>query len=532
MTQLTKVAKSVESYLNGIQYDDDSSDYKPSAFALEFVTFIKMVNGVQGEEHKTPVVHYKMLDQIAGTKQNILNMCSRGLAKTTIMGEYLFLYIGVYGSIPGFGKVDLALYVSDSMENGVKNMRKNLEYRWENSEFLQQYIPNANFTDVRWEFNNIDGNKFVVKGYGAKTGVRGSKEMGKRPNLAVLDDLVSDDDARSPTVIASIEDTVYKAIDYALHPTKSKTIWSGTPFNAKDPLYKAVESGAWYVSVYPVCEKFPVSESEFKGAWEDRFTYKYVKAKYDKAFAAGKIDTFNQELMLRIMSDEDRLIQDDDIKKYSRASLIANKQYFNFYITTDFATTEQESGDFSVISVWATNHNGDWFWVDGVCRKQLMDANIDDLFKLCRKWKPQEVGIEVSGQQGGFIQWIENEMITRNCFFNLASDNNGKKAGIRPTTNKMQRFMTVLPQFKQGKFKFPVEGLSSPEMLECMEELTLASKGGFKSKHDDFIDTISMLTSMNVWLPSDESEGAMNDDTGVWEMEEEDDDYAHSSYVA
>src|SRR5690606_20168433 len=53
----------VEDYLNKISYEDDPS-YVPSEFALEFVNFIKMVNGREGEEHKTPVVHYKMLDTI------------------------------------------------------------------------------------------------------------------------------------------------------------------------------------------------------------------------------------------------------------------------------------------------------------------------------------------------------------------------------------------------------------------------------------------------------------------------------------
>ena len=88
------------------------------------------------------------------------------------------------------------------------------------------------------------------------TGVRGTKANGKRPQLAILDDLVSDEDARSKTMIAAIEDTVHKAIDHAMHPTRSKIIWSGTPFNASDPLYKAIESGAWAVNCYPVCEKY------------------------------------------------------------------------------------------------------------------------------------------------------------------------------------------------------------------------------------------------------------------------------------
>jgi len=521
--------KTVEDWLNEVIYDNEDDTYIPSDFALEFVNFIKLVNGSEGEENKTPVLHYKMLDQVAGPRQNICNMVHRGGAKTTIMGEYLFLYLAVYGSLPGFGEVPLAIYVSDSIENGVKNMRKNLEYRWENSEFLRHYVPKIRFTDVRWEFTNIDGKTLIVKGYGAKTGVRGAKEMGKRPFLAVLDDLISDEDARSATVIASIEDTVYKAIDYALHPTRRKIIWSGTPFNSRDPLYKAIESGAWYVNVYPVCEQFPCSREDFRGSWEDRFTYDFVKAQYDKAVKAGKVDTFNQELMLRIMSDEDRLILDTDIPEYSRALAMRNKGRYNFYITTDFATSEKTSADYSVISVWAYNNNGDWLWVDGICKRQLMDKNIDDLFRLVQEYDPQAVGIEVTGQQGGFIQWIQNEMINRNIYFSLASENNSSNPGIRPNTNKMVRFNVVVPWFKAKKIWLPND-VNNAALTEMWAELRLASAGGFKSKHDDAIDTISMLASLNPWKPSEEAV-YRNENNTMWEDDLDEEVGAYASYI-
>ncbi len=526
----TREARTIDSYLDDIDYGEDIG-YIPSDFALEFVNFIKLVNGAEGEEHLTPVLHYKMLDQISGSRENICNMLFRGSAKTTLLGEYLFLYLGVYGHIPGFGKVDLALYVSDSIENGVKNMRKNLEYRWENSEFLREYIPNTRFTDIRWEFNNKNGNRFVVKGYGAKTGVRGSKEMGKRPTLALLDDLLSDEDARSATVIASIEDTVYKAVDYALHPTHHKIIWSGTPFNAKDPLYKAVESGAWWTNVYPVCEHFPCSREEFRGAWEDRFTYEYVKNKYETARKAGKIDTFNQELMLRIMSDEDRLIEDCDIGWYERKNVLNNMGMFNFYITTDFATSEKSSADFSVISVWAYNNVGDWLWVDGIVKKQLMNKNIDDLFQLAQKYKPQQVGIEVSGQQHGFISWMQGEMMVRNIYFSLASEGNSNKPGIRPKTKKLLRFNLVVPWFKLNKIYFPEERRDSAEIKEAINELSLASIKGFRSKHDDFIDTISMLPSMTAWKPSEISPKPNDGESDLWEEAPEQQSNTLESYI-
>lgn len=513
----------VEEYLNATDYTLDAK-YVPSAFALEFVTFIKLVNGDQGEEHKTPLVHYRMLDTLTEGGKRVINLCHRGIAKTTLMGEYLFLYIATYGEIPGFGKIDLALYVSDSIENGVKNMRKNLEFRWENSDFLKEYVPQTRWTDIRWEFTNADGKVFIVKGYGAKTGVRGAKEMGTRPQLAVLDDLISDEDARSATVISAVEDTVYKAVTYALHPTKNMIIWSGTPFNSKDPLYKAVESGAWKVNVFPVCEAFPCTREEFRGSWPDRFTYDYVKEQFDTAVKLGKVETFNQELMLRIMSDEDRLVQDSEIGWYKLDAVLRNKSRFNFYITTDFAVSEKQRSDFSFISVWAYNNVGDWLWVDGVCKRQLMDKSIDDLFRLSQQYKPQSVGIEVSGQQKGFISWIQSQMLERNIFFTLACEEGSTEIGLRPNTNKMVRFNTVVPLFKARKIFFPIERKTEAPMAEMQNELSLASVGGFKSKYDDGIDTVSMLGSLRPWKPSEEAPMvASTTQGGMWDLDVDDD---------
>lgn len=511
---MDEVAKSVEDYLNSVDYRVNTG-YVPSDFAFEFVNFIKLVNGGESE-NKTPLVHYRMLDNfVTDNGKDTINMCHRGIAKSTLK-EYLILYLAVYGSLPGFGKVPYALYVSDSIDNGVKRMRKALEFRWNNSNFLKKYVPEIKFTDIRWEFINASGKSFVVSGHGAKTGVRGTRENNSRPVLALLDDLISDEDARSATVISSIEDTVYKAIDYALHPKHRKIIWSGTPFNAKDPLYKAVESGAWNVNVYPVCEEFPCERKDFRGSWEDRFDYDYVNRQYEKAVKAGKVDTFNQELMLRIMSDTDRMIQDGDIGWYKIDSVLKNKNKFNFYITTDFATSVQERSDYSVISVWAYNNVGDWLWVDGICARQLMNKNMDDLFRLAQIYRPQSVGIEVSGQQGGFIPWIQSQMLERNIYFPLASDSNNNAPGIRPNTNKMVRFNTVLPLFKARKIYFPIEKKTGSVLSEAMNEITLVAVGGFKSKHDDFLDTISMLSLLQPWKPSEEATMQQKDD-GMWE---------------
>lgn len=529
--ELADTAKmTVDDWLDGVDYNLlNNGAYVPSAFALNFMNFIKLVNGEEGESHKTPVVHLKMLDKIAGPGQQIANLCARGLAKTTLMFEYLVPYVAFYGGIEGFGKIDGIIYVSDSMDNGVKSARQNLEFRYHTSDFLQTWLPEYSFTDKYITLGSADGNKVGVKMFGAKTGLRGTKIFGKRPKLAILDDLVSDDDAKSQVSMQSIKDTIDKGVNYALDPTMRKTVFNGTPFNKSDILYEAVESGAWDVNVWPVCEQYPCTKEEFNGAWEDRFTYEFVAEQYRLAELAGKLHAFNQEMMLRISSSEERLVQDSEIRWYSRKSLLNNRGKYNFYITTDFATSDKQTADYSVISVWAYNSNGDWFWVDGVCARQTMDVSIDDLFRLVSEYRPQSVGVEITGQQGAFIQWLMREQMHRNIWFNFTQEKGSP--GIRPITNKLSRFNLVVPMFKAGKMYFPEE-LKKSKILEIgLGQIKLATINGLKGK-DDFLDTIAMLMNMNPWKPSEDA-GMTKGKDQHWDMDDDDseDESDLSSYI-
>lgn len=511
----TLIKQSIDDWLNQVDYHYlNSTEYVPSEFSLTFMNFIKLVNGSVGESNKTPPVHLAMLDKITEGEQYIVNLCARGMAKTTLFMEYLTLYLAVFGELPGLGKVEGMIYVADSMENGAKNARKNIEFRYNNSDFLKEWIPEAKFTDSYLEFKNKEGKMLGVKLYGAVTGLRGTKIFGKRPVLAVLDDLLSDEASKSKTILNLIKDTIYKGVNHALDPTKRLVIFNGTPFNKEDPLIEAVESGSWAVNVWPVCEKFPCTKEEFSGAWSDRFSFEYIQKQFSMAEDTGHIDAFYQELMLRISSADERLIQDSEIRWYSRPSLLKSKSNYNFYITTDFATSSKQTSDFSVISVWAYNANGDWFWVDGMVEKQTMDKNIDELFRLVQEYKPISVGIEVTGQQGAFIQWLQKEMMNRNVWFNFASSKNNNAPGIRPTIDKMSRLSLVIPWFKMGKMYFPDELKKTNVMREFMQEISLATKNGLKGK-DDCLDTISMLAFINAWKPSAETNLIKTED--CWE---------------
>jgi predicted phage terminase large subunit-like protein len=491
----------LESILKDVDFIYLQENYVPSNAAIKIINFIKLVNGEEGEENKTPVMHYAIVDTIIDNTFTLI-IAFRGSAKTSLL-EYIVLYIATFGELDGFGKVDLALYVSDTMENGVKNFRSNIEYRWESSDFLKKFVPTAKFTDSRLTFVNAENHKFILKLYGATTGVRGVKELGVRPKIAFLDDLLSDKNATSPTIMETISNIINNAVVPALHPTKQKMIWIGTPFNKKDPLYKAASSSAWATRAFPICKKFPCTPKEFEGAWEDRFPYEVVKRLYTFLKEGGRVDAFNQEYMLRILSNDDRLVLDEDIVWYKRNDVLNNLHLYNVYITTDFATSEREKADFSVISVWALDWTGRFHWIDGIVKRQDMALNVDDVFRFVKMYTPLSTGVEVSGQQKGFVSWLKREMVVRGIYFMIASDKTSGEEGLRPNTSKLTRFNVALPLFKQRKIAFPEELKDSAALIEFIDELTCVTAGGFKSLHDDCADTVSQLPLIEYFLPTD-----------------------------
>lgn len=422
---------------------------------------------------------------------------------TSVFAEYLVLYLAIFNHLPNLGLCNVIMYVSDSMDNGGKSFRMNVQARYEHSKFLQEYIPEAKFTDDNLIFTNKEGKETYIRIFGAASGVRGFKRNGDRPVLAILDDLISNEIANSKLQLDKVKDTIYKDVDNALNPMRNKIILNGTPFNKADPVIEAIESGAWESNVYPVCSQFPCEPEEFDGAWGERFSYEFIKARYEDAVKLGKVKAFNQELMLRITSEEDRVILDEDISWFNTKDVLDNKKRYNFYITTDFATSTNRKADFTVIGVWAVDNKENRYLVDGKIGRNLMNDTFNTIFSFVNKYQPVSVGIEVTGQQGGFVSLLREEMVKRNIWFNIARGKGTNKEGIAVRTNKMDRFRLTEPFFKRKKIFLPENLKSTMLISEILDELATVTIDGIKAVHDDAIDMISQLDQMYIIYPDD-----------------------------
>lgn len=525
-----KTRDTLETLLKGVEIEPPPG-YIPSEFALNFVTFIKLCNGAEGEENKTPPIHYYMLDGFAGASDRIAIMVFRGAAKTTLF-EYLILYLAVFGEMPGIGKLNSIVYMSDTIDNGIVNMQKNLQHRYDSSEFLRAQIPQAKLLKVSWEFKNISGHTFIVKGFGAASGFRGFKVLGKRPKLALLDDLISDSMAESDIEMRKVENIIKRGVQPALNPICNKIIWAGTPFNERDPLCKAVVSGAWEVFMFPVCQKFPCTRAEFIGAWDDRFTYDYVKRQHEIAVKGGESTEFFRELMLQTVSDEDRLVDiEEDIGWYDLQEQENYQGAKEILITTDLSFSGTSTADSAIIDVWELRPNEDVLWIGGMSEKTDITTTIDLLFRFIEHHKAYKVGVEISGQQVAMIRLLEQEMERRDIYFHLVGEKGKSKdqKGIRPVSNKLVRFKQVLPMIKRRKLKFPRERQNDQIIQEKLHQLNSVTLRAITSKEDDALDSISMLGLIELIFPSkgevDNSENRnYNLDPAIWGEDAPEDD--------
>jgi hypothetical protein len=509
--------------------------YVPSEAALKFISFIRATGN---EEFSSPELHYKMADKLFSNDpkdKNILEECCRGVAKSTV-AEYAVIYAASMGEWPGFGKCPFIIFLGASAEGNVKQFFKNVASKISNSTFLSHVVSVKRVTDKEIELVNADGVELFVAGKGMNVNWRGARSpSGHRPSILLADDILHNDSATSETIRKTIETNWFASALPALAP-KHKIIYIGTPISENDLLHKLKNSGSYSVVRFPLCDRFPVPKEEYNSVWPDRFGYDYALDMYNQFNSAGTTQLFYQEYLLQVTDLATLLVDEDDIQWFDPTIIKKNKNNYNFYISTDFATSTKKSADFSTVGVWAISSNNDWLLVDGQCKRQTMQENIDDLFRYVKKWNPLSVGIESSGQQGGFISIMQEMMIKRNIWFTFAKKSNSRELGIRPLADKMHRFVTgVQPKFKQNKIWLPKTEIlknSNPTLVELVEELLhelsrLTLAGGVKAlTHDDAIDLLNQLSEMELFQPSSEADMTVStatDDGLIWESVWEDD---------
>lgn len=523
--------------------------YLPSKEALEFFALMRLVGG-KDFEYSTPKWHYFLVDLILGQIDDpqmfpyskevcdkidininrISVMASRGVAKSSVVTAFFPVYCAIKGTVPNRGKIYFLLALGASAQGGGRVMAKTIQSMCEDSKFCQDYFEKMRFTETESEFvrkgnGSKDNRTFLLRTMGVGTGsIRGvrSNVGGHRPDGILFDDCI-------PNTAAAYSETQMTALDDAMNSDAINALKGGgkgfiidvyTPFHTRDPNVKNVINRSYTPIIIPICSEISEDSEEqnFSGAWEDMHPFHAVKEQYLAAKKSGTLPAFMLERMLRMSSEEDRLITDDMLQPYDRQMLMPMLSGYRIYITTDFTTTSAAKSDYSSIGVWAVSSNMDFYLLDLSVQRCEIQQQYDTLFRLVSIWSKGgrfvEVGVEIDGQQKAHIFALKEMMIKKGLYFSFARQKGAPagREGILSRSsggNKLDRFRFILPQFQNMKFYFPTELQQTPDMKEAIRQMKGATHTGF-SGHDDWNDCVSQLGLIDI-LPG----------TGVEDMNDE-----------
>lgn len=469
---------------------DYTKPYLPQETSRMFFSWINL--HVAKEQHKTPRMHYQMVDELIGTsEQNVQAMVHRGGAKSTVFTNYVPIFVAVTGSLPFFGKVHNLVIFSATIEQAIEQL-KGIRDLWDGSDILQEFLTLAKdkrgktIADkvdyICWE--NRDGHKIHIQAKGAGQSMRGTKKDGYRPQLLIFDDILVDGILTSETERKKLKTWFYSTVANSVDISHYKKIVVGTPMTDDDLLMIMLRSSEYKSVKFPIADVFPCPESELVSSWKDRFTPAKIMTQFREAKEAGAEADFYREMMLEVVNDDMRIFEEQWFKSYKYEDIKEQLPQMNIFTTMDLAVTKKQSGDFTVVITIGVNSDGHWFILKIDVGRFNPTETMDVLFNHVSMFKPLEVKAEKAALQQVLDHFIEERMIRTGNYFNYSGLVNNS------SISKEFRINSLQPKMKMGHIHFPTD-IDQDGLAELEYEMKGYIKTGPTTAHDDAVDCLA-----------------------------------------
>ena len=467
--------------LDRTPYDEE---YIPSQEAIKFFVWM---NTFFKEENKPAEAHFQLIDHILSLHTLKGIQASRGLSKTTLAIAYAILYYAYLGRKPGFGIVNYAMVVSDSLAQ-VKSIFEQILSLVEDNDKLKDHlsvIKSRSGDDPYIEFINKSGDIMRVRGRGAGQRVRGVKAGKYRPNLILVDDLENDENIESKDAREKLKSWFLNALMPSIDPNRYEITMIGTPLHEDSVLSMITESSKWKVIMLPACEEYPPKPGKkIVSAWSDRFTPEFLKHTVEQYEEAGRKNSFFQEYMLETVNKENMLFDLDTLNYWSEDEYEAKIKGLSYYISVDLAISEKSYADYTAITVVGVNRLNHWFVLHMDYGRYSPDKTIQKIMSLARMYYNSTLVIEKGTLFLGIKKALQNEMLQSNTFFNIKEVTRG--------TSKLSVIKTLEPRMNVGKLWLPKNAYKK-QVEELKYQMSMVTNDSIKAKHDDLLDTLAQL---------------------------------------
>jgi phage terminase large subunit-like protein len=486
----------------------DSALYEPPKINVSLAELVKLC-AVDSElfghtffpraaRQRAPAFHREIDAILDDPRSRLVHLrCFRGSAKTTKLRIFTAKRIA-------YGISRTILYVGASEGHAIRSiqwLRTQLEPRRGADGSPQPTFfagtfglrPGRKWTDteieVICEVPGLPAQTAWVLGVGITGNIRGINFDDYRPDLIVLDDIVTDESAATKEQREKIIDLVYGSLINSLTPAteepNAKLALLQTPINPEDvsavagsdPQFTTRTFGCWT----PETADLPVSEQ--RSAWEERYPTKALRDEKLAAIRINKLSTFVREKECRLTSPEVAEFRSEWLK-FHDGNVPPGITVLAIDPVPPPSPRELAMGlkgkDYEAQVVWRRCRSGYYMLDCAVNRGHDPSWSIATAFSLGLRWGIARLVVESIAYQRVLKWLLEQEMKRRGVYW-MVSDRTGDKR------DKFSRITTTFAgPASHGQIWV------RPEHSEFVSQFT---QYGGPLDHDDVIDASASAVS-------------------------------------
>jgi hypothetical protein len=301
--------------------------------------------------------------------------------------------------------------------------------------------PGAKWTDTELEiFHGVDAVPIWILGAGITGNVRGINFDDYRPDLIVLDDILTDENGATLDQREKITDLVMGSLKGSLAAASdspnAKLVMLNTPQAIDDVVHIAERDPEFFSVRYPCWTKetMDLDVNQQESSWPTRHPTDARRAEKRAAIALNRLSTFSKEKEVRVISRETAMFKEEWLRFYEDppeggqtvlaidptpppTKLLDQKQLKK----KDFQVVgalRREGGNFYVLDYEALQ-GAPPSWV------------IAKFYEMRFKWRPYKCMVETTAYQAS-LKWIlEQEMIKRQQWTTIEPFNDIKSKLVR-----------------------------------------------------------------------------------------------------
>lgn len=265
----------------------------------------------------------------------------------------------------------------------------------------------------------------TVEAWGLVDGQPTSKHF----KLMIYDDVVTRESVTTPDMIAKV--TEAWELSRNLGSETARTRYIGTRYHFADT-YKTIMDRGVKVRMHPAT-KDGTAEGE---------PVLLTREKLDEKYRDMGPYTFGCQMLQNPKADETQGFKDEWLRYYDNMT----RQGMNVCILVDAANEKKKTSDYTTMMVLGLNADQNIYVLDMIRDRLNLTQRADALFRLHRKWKPNDVGYEQYGMMAD-VAFMESEMEKRNYRFKIT-----KVGGAMPKNDRIKR---LLPYYAQNRIWLP-----------------------------------------------------------------------------